>query len=152
MSRWRPLVQHPRPLADGQSDPWAVFDGVLEYRARPSKAIAGALVADLHNFYKVEKWTRVPPATATAWVDRAGRGLPEVGAPLAPGKRRYGVRRGAKNAWRIRRQVFCRGGAVGRHGTPPANWYPTQGAPLAHICAPAAVASWPHTEVQVPLL
>ena len=39
--RWRPLVEHPRPLADGQSDPWAVFDGVFEYRARPSKAIAG---------------------------------------------------------------------------------------------------------------
>ena len=41
VSRYRPLVQHPRPLADGQSDPWAVFDGVLEHRARPSKAIAG---------------------------------------------------------------------------------------------------------------
>jgi len=38
--RWWPLVQYPCPLADGQSDPWAVFDGVFEYRARPSKAIA----------------------------------------------------------------------------------------------------------------
>jgi hypothetical protein len=57
----RPLLQHPHPLPDRQSDPRPVFDRLLEYLSRLVEIIAGiehavdlgAVLRPLFDFVKV---------------------------------------------------------------------------------------------------
>jgi hypothetical protein len=53
------LIQYPRSLPDGQSDPRPMLNCLGKNVPRFVEIIAGVKQAiDLRNFYKVEKWTR----------------------------------------------------------------------------------------------